>query len=51
MHTAHNPPSATLRSETTQVRALVWAAAGYDVAGVMKPLPLSVDALTTALPR
>jgi hypothetical protein len=36
-------------SDATRMRALVWAATGYDVAGIVKPKPLSVAMLQQAI--
>ena len=41
--------TATIKSEATQICALVWATRGYDVAGTVTPAPLSVDRLKEAL--
>ena len=40
---------AAIKSEKTRILAFVWATRGYDIAGTVKPAPLSVDKLKEAL--
>ena len=41
--------TADIRSDAKRMRALVWASTGYDVAGIVKPKPLSVAKLMEAI--